>query len=422
MDSAAQFSPHSNTENGGVYKWVLVGFLFLVAALNYADRSVLSAMYPLLQRELRMTDLGLAGIGTVFLWSYAAASPFAGMLGDRLPRRGIILVCLAGWSLVMAVTSRVSGDTQLLCMRFFLGVTEAFYIPASVALISEYHGLKTRATAMAIHVAGMSVGAIAGGTYGGYIGEHYGWRPAILYLGVTGVVLAAIGNCVIRRKATLGPRVDAPAKPRVGVWHATLTVLRNRLCVLVIFQAMLLSIGTWIFSNWLPLYFTQVFHMTLGGAGFAGTAALNLGSILGILGGGWISDRAARRHPLNRFAVQAGLYCAAVPFLLLFFGSTELNIVAFSIFGFSLCRAMGQASEVPILCERLPNSSRATAMGLFNCMNCLAGGLGILVSVRLKALFGLKVVFVGSSALIVLAGVLLFWGYAVARRRELAVL
>ncbi len=45
------------------YRWKIVGLLFSIAALNYGDRTAISAVFPLIRDDLRMTDVGLAAVG-----------------------------------------------------------------------------------------------------------------------------------------------------------------------------------------------------------------------------------------------------------------------------------------------------------------------------------------------------------------------
>ena len=118
-----------------------------------------------------------------------------------------------------------------------------------------------------------------------------------------------------------------------------------------------------------------------------------------------------------RLLSQGLLYLGSVPFLVLFMVSDQLNFVTFSIFAFTIIRTLGQANEVPILCDNLPSESRSTAMGLLNGANCVAGGLGILISGYLKADVGLKMIFFSSSLLIVMAAILVLAGYRMISRR-----
>src|SRR5262245_39285082 len=174
------------------YKWILVAVLFLAASLNYADRGALTAVFPLLRKDLGMSDLALAAIGSFFLWSYALFSPLAGYLGDRISRSALVTWSIVVWSIVTAMTAFVKSSEQLLAMRVLLGAAESLYIPASLALIAEHHATPTRAMAMSLHLAGLYSGVVFGGTVAGYLGDSYGWRPALLVLGSAGLALGLL--------------------------------------------------------------------------------------------------------------------------------------------------------------------------------------------------------------------------------------
>jgi MFS family permease len=137
------------------YKWISLGLLFVVSALNYADRGAITAVFPLLKSELGMSDVALAATGSLFLWSYALASPLAGYLGDRFPRSSVIVWSLVAWSLVTAMTGFVSTANHVLATRVLLGLAESLYFPAAIALIAELHSSRTQATAMGIHLSGV---------------------------------------------------------------------------------------------------------------------------------------------------------------------------------------------------------------------------------------------------------------------------
>lgn len=64
-------------------KWVVVGLLWLVATLNYADRMSIFSVFPLLKKEMGVSDIVLALLGSTFLWVYGASSPLGGYIGDR---------------------------------------------------------------------------------------------------------------------------------------------------------------------------------------------------------------------------------------------------------------------------------------------------------------------------------------------------
>ena len=402
------------------YKWILVAILFLAASLNYADRGALTAVFPLLRKDLGMSDMALAAIGSFFLWSYALFSPLAGYLGDRFSRSALVTWSIVAWSVVTILTAFVQTTEQLLSMRVLLGIAESLYIPASLALIAEHHATPTRAMAMSLHLAGFYSGVVFGGTVAGYLGESYGWRPSLLVLGSVGLLLGLLCKLtVFGLPAALSPE-SAMEKHVVQSFGRSFSNLVKTVSYWVLLlEAMLLAIGTWIFANWLPLYFTETFKMSLSGAGFAGTFPVQAGAMIGILAGGYFSDKVARKTVQRRMLFHSLCYLAAAPLLLAFVASSNYTIILSAIFGYSLLRAVGGANANPLLCDLLPKNSWSTAVGLMNTTNCFAGGVGILIAGYLKRDFGLGGIFAGTAGIVLVAGILLLLGYFLFLRRDL---
>lgn len=396
------------------YRWALVAILCGAAGLNYADRTALSAVFPLLKSEFQATDQQLAGIGAFFLWAYAAASPVAGALADRLSRSRMVVASLAAWSLVTLLTGFARTIDDILLTRLLLGLAEAAYLPSAIALIADYHDSDTRASAIGVHTAGLTAGLIAGGTGAGYLGEHYGWRTSLFLLGALGLALAALAHFALKDKTAPGTQ---PAPPLLESLQA---LLSRPSCLLIMAEAMTVSIGTWIFLNWMPLYFKETFNLTLAQAGFAGTSLLQGAGVIGLLVGGWFSDRVAGRQPRRRMLIQAVCLAIAAPFLLAFLAPPSLALLMVCIVLFSFFNRAANNNETPLLCDLLPARLRSTALGIFNAFNTFAGGIGVWVAGALKSTAGLAGIFGGISGIIALAAALAAIGYLFFLPKDLA--
>ncbi|MCA2962672.1 MAG: MFS transporter [Acidobacteriota bacterium] len=375
--------------------WRAVLLLAGAAALNYADRTSLSAVFPLLQAELHLSDLQLAGIGTLFLWSYAAGSAGAGFLADRLPRHRVVAWSLLAWSLVTIVTGLARTADQLLATRVVLGLAECLYLPAAVALIADHHPAASRGRALALHLCGLNAGLVGGGALAGYLGEEYGWRIGLFFLGGVGIVLS--GVCLLALPAS--PRSEAPAPP-APVGPQLRGLLRRRGYLLLAMQGMLISVSTWMFFNWMPLYFRESFGLSLALAGFSGTAVLQLSAVGGALVGGTLSDRAARRAADGRLRMMTVCYLLCAPCLLIFLSGGGMAVISVAVVLFSFLRAVATANETPAMCEFVDPRDRSTAQSLMNMLNTMAGGTGVFVAGYLKADWGLNGVFAGVAVLV----------------------
>ncbi len=393
-----------------------MGVLFCCATVNYADRTAISSVFPLLRREFGMSDVALAAIGSLFLWTYAAASPFAGSIADRFSRSRLITISLASWSLVTVLTSFAANAHQLLALRVLLGLAECLYLPASIALLADYHSTKTRATAMALHLTGLNFGMIVGGTAGGYLGQTFGWRPAFGIIGSCGILLAVACAFVVKDKRKKPENIAA--RPTAG-WRDIVRILSVPTYVIVVAQAMLVAISTWMFSNWLPLYYTETFHMDLAKAGFSGTFMTQAPAFLGMLAGGRYSDVLARHQTQKRMLFQAVCLCVAAPPLLTFLGTPSYFFLSASVFLYSLAISVSMANEHPILCDVLPASLRGTAIGCMNTANCFAGGAGIMVAGVLRSHLRMGTIFGFAAALTLTAALLVLCGYRFFIRQDL---
>jgi predicted MFS family arabinose efflux permease len=394
-------------------KWKIVAVLFVISIVNYGNRAAIASVFPLLRADFALSDVMLAGLGSAFLWSYAVGSPIAGYLADRVSRTRLLLLSLIAWSVVMALTGFVHNEIVLLAMRVLLGIAECAYLPASVALIADHHGPDTRATAMGIQLAGLNIGLMAGSAIAGYLGEHFGWRVDFFILGCAGLVLTPIAAMVLRD----APRSQSPRELPPD-WRDVGQLLRMPAYVAVVSGAMLISISTWVFLNWLPLFFYDRFHLSLALAGLSGSSMLQLAAIAGAVLGGYLSDRLAGGSQRRRILLLSiGYFCAA-PFLLTFLWQTPLGVINISIFLSSLVRTTGSAGESPVICELAGPRLRATALGILNMMNCFAGGLGIMCAGLLRRSYGLETVFGSLTVTVAGAGVVVLIGYYLLARQE----
>src|SRR5438093_2734856 len=196
--------------NAGWYRWAVVAMLWLVGLFNYADRQAIFSVFDSLKEEMKLDDEQLGYVGSSFMWVYAAALPLAGIIGDRVNRKFLILGGLTFWSVVTLATAWAQEYWHLLLCRALEGLGEAFYFPASMSLISDYHDRDTRSRAMGLHQSSVYVGTIAGSAVAGYCAEWLGWRSGFYLFGALGVGLAVLLAAALREPARCVSEADRP--------------------------------------------------------------------------------------------------------------------------------------------------------------------------------------------------------------------
>src|SRR5262249_18057213 len=148
---------------GPRYKWFLVGMLWWISFFNYADRQAIFSVFPLLGQEMGLTDVQKGLLGSSFAWVYGLSAPFAGFVVDRVSRKKAILFGLQAWSVICMLTALSRNLGTLVFFRAAEGLGETFYYPASVSMVSDYHGADTRSRALGFHQTSVYLGTIGGG-------------------------------------------------------------------------------------------------------------------------------------------------------------------------------------------------------------------------------------------------------------------
>jgi predicted MFS family arabinose efflux permease len=385
------------------YGWALVALLWVVALLNYVDRQVISSLFPLLSRDLGLSDVQLGLLSTVFLWVYGILSPFSGYMADRFGRERLIGISLLVWSAVTLLTGLSRSYGELIAARGLMGLSEACYLPAALALIAQHHAPRTRSLAVGIHQSGLYAGLVAGGAAGGWAGERYGWRMPFLVLGAAGILYAVILASFFRRSAKVSEPIAAPD------WWGALRELRRLPgfgTLTIVFSAM--AIANWLVYTWLPLYLYERFHMSLAEAGFTATFYIQGGSFAGILAGGWLAGRWSVRTIRAPLYTQVCGVLLASPFLfMLGWADTRMILVAaLALFGAG--RGFYDCNAMPVLCQVARDDLRSTSYGIFNFAGCLAGGVMAAAAGALKGALGLGAAFQIAAAILCVSAVLLW--------------
>lgn len=360
-------------KNSKHYPWVVVGLLWFVALLNYMDRQILSTMRPAIAQDI--LDLESAAVFgnlmAVFLWIYGCMSPIAGVMADKINRKGLIISSLFVWSGVTFAMGYATSYDQLYALRAVMGVSEAIYIPAGLSLIADYHTDKSRSLAVGIHMTGLYFGQALGG-FGATVASRFSWQHTFIIFGLIGILYAVVLIFTLFET----PARDKPEKnvgPQTSIWKGIPILFSNIAFWVILLYFAVPSLPGWATKNWLPTLFADNLNIPMETAGPLSTITIAFSSFLGVISGGILSDRWVQKNIMGRIYTSAiGLALTIPAVFLIGYGSSIWAIVgAGLIFGFGF--GMFDANNMPILCQFVATKYRATAYGIMNMVGVFAG-------------------------------------------------
>jgi MFS family permease len=379
------------------YQWWVVAMLWCVCFFNYADRQAIFSVFPKLKEEFGFDKVQLGLIGSAFMWVYAGASPLAGFIGDRFRRKDLILGGCLFWSFVTLTTAWAQKLWQFVAVRAAEGFGEAFYFPASMSLVSDYHPRRTRSRAMSFHQSSVYLGTIGGGWLGGLFAEQLGWRTGFYVFGACGMILAIVLYKFLREpqrgQSDLKEAIPAQEEKHVGasrrvapegespiptpptvseVLHA---IFRSPTAVLLMAAFVGANFVAATFLTWTPTFLVEKFQFKLGTAGLTGTLFIHLASAVSVPLAGWLADWLSRRLAGGRILVQAVGLIVGAPFVFLVGQTNELSTLLAVMTVFGLCKGLYDANIFASLYDVVHPRARATAAGVMNTVGWTGGAL-----------------------------------------------
>lgn len=369
-------------------RWIIVGLLFCLSAVNYLDRQALSVLAPTLRQELGFGPSEYSYIVTAFLIAYAMGFTFCGRLVDRYGVKWVLAIALAFWSLAGMAHALAASWIGLLVCRFLLGLGESFNVPAATKVISEWVPRRERGLSSAIFSNGFVMGAVLAPPFVSFVSLRWGWQWGFLATGAVGFVMLAIWwrtyetperHATIteeERSYILRERVTTTDGAVVS-WR---TLLKNPATVGFFGARFLTDSVAYFFSFWLLEYLQSARGLTLAMIGLVGWIPF-IGADIGGPGGGAASDWLVRRGLAPRAArLRLMLLAACLTPLAFIAVRTETAAISIAliavVFAASSC---WNANLLTLTTESFPRSQIGSATALAS----LGGSLGGIISTLL---------------------------------------
>ena len=339
--------------------------LVLLTALNfvnYVDRYILPGVQEQIKHEFSISDAKIGRLTLWFMLAYVATSPITGWLGDRFPRKPMIVIAALFWSGINLLTATVHSYDSLNLRHAALGVGEASFGIFAPSLLADFYPADQRNRVLTIFNIAIPVGAALGYLIGGSVGQHYGWRSSFVVSAVPGVVIALL-IAVLMKEPSRGE--SSGQRPRLEK-RAVLSLLNNPayLCSIAGYAAVTFSLGG--ISWWMPSFLQRITGRTQSSAAFLMGAITVVAGLGGTGIGGWLAQRWSRRTSKALYLIPAiGAALAVPPALVCFFGPRSLTLAGLSLAIFLIFLGTGPVNASTVNAVRPEIRATALAGQLF---------------------------------------------------------
>jgi MFS transporter, Spinster family, sphingosine-1-phosphate transporter len=339
--------------------------LVLLTALNfvnYIDRYILPGVQEQIKGEFRLTDEQIGSLTLWFMLAYMLTSPITGWLGDRFPRKPMIVIAALFWSGINFFTATVHSYDSLNIRHAALGVGEASFGIFAPALLADFYPEGQRNRVLTIFNVAIPVGAALGYLVGGTVGERFGWRMSFIVSAIPGVIIALLIAFLMKEPARGASQQDK-AKLEKGT---VLSLLKNKayLASILGYAAVTFSLGG--ISWWMPSFLQRIEGHTQSSAAFLMGAITVVTGLGGTITGGIIAQRWSRKTSKALYLVPAISAALAVPpALVCFFGPKSLTIPSLALAIFFIFLGTGPVNAATVNAVRPEIRATALAGQLF---------------------------------------------------------
>lgn len=360
------------------YKHYVLVVLTLVYVVNYLDRQILGILLPLIKAEFALPDWALGALsGTVFAVVYASLGVPLAIFADRMNRRNIIAASLAVFSLMTVFSGLAARFWHLVAARFGTGIGEAGTAPSINSILTDYYEPQHRATALSFYSAGLNIGLLLGFFGGGWIAQHYGWRPAFLAAGLPGLVLAVLVLVTVREPARGAAERIADEGHAPPFWSAVRFLIARPSFLWLSVATGTSAFGGYSLVAFFPLFLSVSHHLQPVQIGLALALLAGVPGAIGTFSAGWLADRYGRRDARALIFVPMIGQMIAVPFAPLVYLSTNTAVTLLGAVIPALMGAVYVGPGLAVTQSLVPVRMRATAVALFLfILNMIGLGLG----------------------------------------------
>src|SRR5262245_32382871 len=349
--------------------WFTLLVLLGINTMNFYDRQVVGAVGEAVRNEWELSDTQLSALTTAFILLYAAVGLPLGRWADVGRRKLILVVGALLWSAMTALSGLAGNFAALFACRLGVGIGEASCAPAANSLLGDLYSPEKRGRAVAVFMLGLPLGLALSYIVSGEIAAALSWREALFVAGAPGVVLGMLAlwlpdpergsadAVVVLQNEQTNPRGSG------AVW----AVLRMPTMWWIIASGALQNLAMYALGMFLTSYLMRYHGLGIKEANWISGVAYGVGGAIGMLGGGWLCDRALSRGVAGRLLVGAAAMAVAAPCIVLALLGRRGEPLGFAawLMAACVCIYVYYPTVYATIQDIVPPTLRGTAMAVY---------------------------------------------------------
>jgi len=336
--------------------------LICLNLLNYIDRYILPGAQSLVQREYGWSDQRMGALTTALFVVYMLVAPMTGWLGDRFPRKPLIIGGAILWSLATLGTAWVHDYWTLYLRHALVGVGEATFGIFAPAVLADFYPERDRNRILSIFYLAIPIGAAIGYLAGGELGTMYGWRAPFFICAIPGLLIAALYVWLGREPARGTTDHIKPNLSRTTFWG----LFSNGAFLTATLGMAALTFAVGGISAWVPTFLHRSAGLSVANSSLVVSGITVIDGIAGTVVGGWIAQRWLRTNHralylVSFWSVALTLPCGA----LVFFGPPKWSVPALFVAEFFLFLNTGPLNAAIVNSVSFKVRATAISVNLF---------------------------------------------------------
>ncbi|EDT75570.1 MFS transporter [Clostridium butyricum] len=379
---------------------IYFSILYLMFVGDFISRVGINSIFPILQKQLNITDSQLGILSGVVLLGMASFVLIISYLGEKTSKRNVIAISALIWGVGSLFSGFASGFILLVLSRFFVGIGNSAYAPLATSTLTGLYDKSKWGKVIGLFNTAMTVGGAIGGILFVKIASTFGWRAGFYFIGVVSIVLSGLSLIIPDNRVK--DNKNNNKNNVVSVKNAFKLIISNKALIIMCIGAGTAIMALTAINSWMSIYLVREMNLSI-------TTVANLISIMALLSvvgfpiGGILLDILCKKS--KKSCVLFPAVCITLTGIFYFIGFYFKSIPVI-LFAATLYTFGGTAFHTATQ-ELVPTQLRSISYGTYVVFVQFLGALGPIFTGAISQAFGIGIAILIVQAFFILSAIIL---------------